>query len=263
MDKFEKLKELIASYESAAVAFSAGVDSTFLLYAAHEALGDKLVAVTASSCFFPESEAEEAEIICKKLNVRHIILKEDVLSVKGVKENPKDRCYLCKRELFSHIKRTAEENGLKEVIEGSNTDDTGDYRPGLKALSELGIKSPLRETGLGKAQIREISKKLGLKTWDKPSYACLASRIPYGEEITEEKLFRIDRAEQYLRELGFRQLRVRLYGRMARIELEPSDIQRALDLTLREKITGRFRELGFSHTALDLEGYRTGSLNVW
>ena len=130
-------------------------------------------------------------------------------------------------------------------------------------MSELGIKSPLRETGLGKAEIREISKKLGLKTWDKPSYACLASRIPYGEEITEEKLFRIDRAEQYLRELGFRQLRVRLYGRMARIELEPSDIQRALDLTLREKITGRFRELGFSHTALDLDGYRTGSLNVW
>ena len=263
MDKFEKLKELIASYESAAVAFSAGVDSTFLLYAAREALGDKLVAVTASSCFFPESEAEEAEMICEKLNVRHIILKEDVLSVKGVKENPKDRCYQCKRELFSRIKRTAEENGLKEVIEGSNTDDTGDYRPGLKALSELGIKSPLRETGLGKAEIREISKKLGLKTWDKPSYACLASRIPYGEEITEEKLLRIDRAEQYLRELGFRQLRVRLYGRMARIELEPSDIQRALDLTLREKITGRFRELGFSHTALDLEGYRTGSLNVW
>ena len=184
-----------------------------------------------------------------------------ILTVPHVKENPEDRCYYCKHALFSHMKEIAAEKGLACVVDGSNLDDDGDYRPGHRALRELGIVSPLHEAGLYKQDIRDLSKALGLPTWDKPSFACLASRFPYGTELTPEGLDRVNLAEEFLMDRGFRQLRVRAHGNIARIELLPSDIPRMLDESLREKTAAYFRKLGFAYTALDLLGYRTGSLN--
>lgn len=274
--KYEKLKEHLASFGSLAVAFSGGVDSAFLLYTAREALGDKLLAVTVSSCFNPERELAEAREFCSERKIPMLVLQEDVLRIEGIVRNPKDRCYLCKRALFGRILAAAEENGLNAVAEGSNVDDTGDYRPGMKALAELGIRSPLRECGFTKQEIRALSKRFALPTWDKQSFACLASRFPYGEMISEEKLAMTGRAEQYLLDLGFRQLRVRVHESaaaqdhsgeehpchyLARIELLPQDFARSMEEETRTKIYDAFREIGFAYTALDIRGYRTGSMN--
>ncbi|MCC8013573.1 MAG: ATP-dependent sacrificial sulfur transferase LarE [Eubacterium sp.] len=260
-EKYDKLKEYLLSLESVTIAFSGGVDSTFLLKAAHDALGDKAIAVTAKSKVFPEREMKEAEAFCKEEGIRQIVFGFNELEIEGFKDNPHDRCYICKRELMSKIKTVAEENNLNCVAEGSNTDDLGDYRPGLQAVSELGIKSPLRYAGLNKTEIRELSKMIGLKTYDKPSFACLASRFPYGEEITGKKLIMVDRAEQLLLNLGFNQIRVRIQGETARIEACEEDIPKLFEKDVREKIIQKFKKYGFTYISADLQGYRTGSMN--
>ena len=259
--KYEKIKEYIASFKSVAIAFSSGVDSTFLLYAAKEALGDNVIAVTATSCSFPERELNEAKAYCEQNGIKHYIIKSEELNIEGFAKNPKNRCYLCKRELFEKIGGVAKENGIEVVAEGSNLDDDGDYRPGLQAVRELGVKSPLREIGFTKAEIRELSKEFGLPTWEKQSFACLASRFPYGDIITEDKLKRVDKAEQLLIDMGFGQLRVRIHGDVARIELYPAEFERFMDEKIRVEVYKKFKEFGFSYVALDVLGYRTGSMN--
>ena len=261
LDKYRELKDYMASFGSVVIAFSGGVDSTFLLYAANEALGDKVMAVTASSASFPEREMSEAIEYCRQKGIRHEIVKSEELDIEGFSHNPKNRCYLCKKELFEKILAIAHRFGHNEVAEGSNVDDEGDYRPGLTAISELGIKSPLRHVGFTKNEIRALSEYLGLPTWNKPSFACLASRIPYGDEITKSKLAMVDKGEQYLLDLGFHQVRVRLHGDIARIELEPKDFDHFMKEDIRKSVYKKFKEIGFTYVALDILGYRTGSMN--
>ena len=257
--KYQALQNYLKDLGGVVIAFSSGVDSTFLLKTAHDVLGDRAVAVTARSCSFPKRELTEAEDFCRQQGIRHIIIDSEELSVEGFAQNPKNRCYLCKRELFTKILNVAKENGLPYVAEGSNIDDNGDYRPGLTAVAELGIKSPLREVGLTKEEIRQLSKELNLPTWDKQSFACLASRFVYGETITEEKLSMVDKAEQRLLDLGLHQVRVRIHGRIARIEVEPSEFPKILDNA--SELNDYFRQLGFTYVALDLGGYKMGSMN--
>lgn len=257
--KQQNLCEYIKRLGSVAVAFSSGVDSTFLLKTAHDLLGDKAIAVTACSCSFPQRELNEAKSFCEKEGIRHIIVASEELSIEGFAQNPKNRCYLCKRELFTKIKKIAAENGIEYVAEGSNLDDNGDYRPGLTAVAELGIKSPLREAGLSKADIRALSKEMGLSTWDKQSFACLASRFVYGETITEEKLGMVDKAEQKLLDMGFHQVRVRIHGKIARIEVEPAEFGKIINAA--DELNNYFQELGFTYVTLDLGGYKMGNMN--
>lgn len=260
-EKYQDLLGYLKSLESVVVAFSSGVDSTFLLNAAKEALGDRVLAVTASSCSFPERELKEAKAFCEQMGIRHVICKSEELDIEGFRQNPKNRCYLCKHELFEKIWAIAEENHMRAVVEGSNVDDDGDYRPGLMAVKELGVKSPLRQVGLTKAEIRELSKELDLPTWDKQSFACLSSRFVYGETISEEKLQMVDKAEQLLLDLGFHQLRVRIHGMMARIEVSPDELPRLVQDDIREQVYNYLKELGFTYVTMDLGGYRMGSMN--
>lgn len=262
IQKQNRLEEILREIGSTAVAYSSGVDSTYLLYEAHKVLGERAFAVTAVSCFFPQRESEEAENFCRSRGIRHLILTIDELKIPGIRQNPQNRCYLCKSALFSRLKQTAADEGTAFVSEGSNLDDLGDYRPGLKALAELGIRSPLREAGLTKTDIRALSQEAGLPTWSKPSFACLASRFVYGETITKEKLAMVEAAEEYLISLGFHQLRVRIHGDMARIELEPDAMKRVFKDNIAEQIDHKLRELGFSYVSLDLRGYRMGSMNA-
>jgi uncharacterized protein len=259
---YEKLKEKIAGCKKALIAFSGGVDSTLLLKCAVDVLGkEKVIAATALSETYPAWQLEDASRTAASLEVTHVKFETEELSIHGFRENPPDRCYHCKKELYQKLINLAEEEGCDAVFDGSNLDDTGDYRPGLKALKELGIRSPLIEAGFTKSQIREVSKSLGLATWDKPSFACLSSRFPYGTEITEEALSMVDSAEKFLRELGFRQMRVRHYGFLARIEVGRDELDRLFAVDVREKVTSVFKEIGYRYVCVDLEGYRTGSMN--
>lgn len=260
-EKKQKLENYLRELGSLAVAFSSGVDSTFLLKVAKDVLGDKAIAVTAKSCSFPGRELDEATAFCEKEGIRQIVIESGELDIDGFRQNPKNRCYICKRELFTKIIRTAQENGIEYVAEGSNMDDNGDYRPGLMAVAELGVKSPLRYAELTKEEIRELSKEMGLPTWDKPSFACLASRFVYGETISEEKLHMVDQAEQLLLDLGFRQMRVRIHGNIARIEVLPEEIGKLTEEPIRTKVYTTLKALGFAYVTMDLSGYRTGSMN--
>ena len=260
-EKKQHLENYLRELGSVVVAFSSGVDSTFLLKVAHDVLGGRAIAVTARSCSFPARELNEAKAFCQAEGIGQIVVETDELSIEGFSQNPKNRCYLCKRQLFTRFRDIARERGFAFVAEGSNLDDNGDYRPGLAAVAELGIKSPLREAGLTKEDIRALSRELGLPTWDKPSFACLASRFVYGETITGEKLSMVDRAEQRLLDLGFRQVRVRIHGDIARIEIDRGQFEKIIRPEISDQLDRYFRELGFLYVTLDLGGYQMGSMN--
>ncbi len=260
--KLEKLEAYIRELGSLAIGFSGGVDSTFLLAVAYEVLGNNVIAVTGADASVPERELKEAKAFCDERGIRHIICTVDPLKEEGYRHNSPDRCYFCKHGIFTEVKKIADENDIRYMAEGSNMDDIGDYRPGLKAAAELSVKSPLRECGLYKNDIRMISKAMGLPTWSKPAYACLASRFVYGEEITEKKLRMIDEAEQFLIEKGFLEERVRIHGNMARIEVPAKDILRLSEDKMRAAVCEKFKEIGFLFVTLDLEGYRLGSMNA-
>lgn len=259
--KYGQLKDRIASEGKASVAFSGGVDSVFLLYAAREALGDQVLALTVSLHAVPKKELAEAKEFCRAHGIRHRIECVDEFTIEGFADNPPDRCYLCKKALFTEMKRVAQEEGFPALMEGSNLDDQGDYRPGLRALKELQIQSPLKEAGFTKAEIREMSRRLGLSTWEKPSMACIASRFVYGERITPEKMDMVEQAEEYLTAFGFVQRRVRMHGTLARIELLPEDMDRMMEAGRYKSVQEKLSSLGFSYVTLDLSGFQSGSMN--
>lgn len=259
--KLARLKEIIADTGGMLVAFSGGVDSTLLTKVAFDVLGERALAVTVRSKIHPSFEEREAAEIAEAIGIRYLVLDADPLEVEGFAANPPERCYICKKAILSALLDIARKEGLPAVAEGSNASDVGDFRPGMKAVAELGVLSPLKDVDLTKDEIREISRGLGLATWDKPSYACLASRIPYGHEITGEKLRAVDAAEDYLRGKGYRVLRVRHHGDVARIELAPDEMKRFAAEEDFDEVSRAFRGFGFRYAALDLEGYRTGSLN--
>jgi pyridinium-3,5-biscarboxylic acid mononucleotide sulfurtransferase len=261
LNKFEKLKSVINNTESLAIAFSGGVDSTFLLKVAHEVLGDRAIAITACSSTYPEREFKEAVEFAGSLGVKHLVITSEELDIEGFSDNPVNRCYYCKNELFTKMLKVAKENSIKYVADGSNIDDLGDYRPGMKAVKELGVVSPLKEAGFSKEDIRAMSREMGLATWDKQAFACLSSRFPYGQKITREKLEMVDKAEQFLLDSGFRQVRVRHHGEIARIEVSMLERSKFFNDEFMDIVYAKFKEIGFTYTSLDLKGYRTGSMN--
>lgn len=260
-EKLNKLKENIRNMGSLAVSFSGGVDSTFLLKVAADVLGNQALAVTARSSTYPERELKEAETFAKSIGVKHIVIDSEELDIKGYSDNPVNRCYYCKHELFEKIKEVARQNGIRYVSDGSNLDDLGDYRPGMQAAKELEVISPLKAAEMTKDDIRLLSKEMGLPTWNKPAFACLASRFPYGQKITREKLVMVDKAEQFLLDLGFRQVRVRHHGDLARIEVGHGELSRFFNEEFMAKVYDKFKGIGFTYVTLDLKGYRTGSMN--
>ena len=260
-EKYEKLLALLKSYDSVAVAFSGGVDSTFLTAAAKEALGDNAVAVIGRSPTYPKRELDQAVALATTLGVRFEIVDTDEMDNPAFAQNAPDRCFHCKTILFETIGNVAKKVGVKVMLEGSNADDTGDYRPGMNAAKQLGVKTPLLAVGLTKAEIRELSKAMGLPTWNKPAMACLSSRIPYGETITLKRLGRIEKAEYALRDMGLDQLRVRDHGDVARIEVSRERIASLASDAIRPNIVDALKTAGYQYVCLDLTGYRTGAMN--
>lgn len=262
--KLAKLRDELASLGSALVAFSGGVDSSFLLKVCVDTFkdnGGRVLAVTARSSTYPSSELDGAVELAKDIGAEHMIIDSEELEIEGFSDNPPDRCYFCKNELFGKLSEIAKKENLAVILDGANADDMADYRPGAKAARELGILSPLQETGLTKNEIRAFSKQMGLTTWEKPALACLASRFPYGTTITAEKLEMVEMAERALHALGFGQLRVRHHGDVARIELDPDEISKAVQPEIAEKIQKTLRAIGFNYVSVDIAGYRTGSMN--
>lgn len=258
--KYTQLGEILKEMERVVVAFSGGVDSAFLLRSAIEFLGkDNVLAITADSETYPEREKEEAIAIAKELGATHRVIHTSELAIPGYAENPTNRCYFCRNSLFDHLIPIAHELGYKHVIFGAIADDLGEHRPGLQAAHEQGVRAPLMEAKIRKSEIRHLSRQFGLRTWDKPSFACLASRIPYGDEITAKKLSMIDEAEDFLFQLGFKQMRVRQHGNLARIELDADRMAEMLSVA--ETVYARLQEIGYDYITLDLKGYRSGSLN--
>ena len=260
-EKLSKLKEVVSKLESVVVAFSGGVDSTLVAKVCHDALKDNSMAVTARSETYPDFEFKEAQTLAKEIGIKHLVIDTSELAIEGFANNPPERCYFCKSELFGKLKDIAKQHGFLNVADGANLDDTKEFRPGLEASRELNVKSPLKEAGLTKKDIREVSKMLNLPNWNKPAYACMSSRFPYGQSITEEKLSMVSKAEEYLRGLGLVQFRVRHHETIARIEVLPEDIHILTNSPAREELTAKFKEIGFTYVTLDLEGYRSGSMN--
>ncbi|WP_026476620.1 ATP-dependent sacrificial sulfur transferase LarE [Alkaliphilus transvaalensis] len=260
-DKYLKLKEILKNLNSGAVAFSGGVDSTFLLKVAHDVLGKNVIAVTARSSTYPEREFNEATQYAKEFGVKHVVIVSEELDIEGFAQNPVNRCYYCKHELFTKVRDVAQEHGISHVLDGSNFDDISDFRPGMHAAKELKVVSPLKEAGLTKDDIRQLSKELGVPTWNKPAFACLSSRFPYGHEITAPKLKMVELAEQFLLDLGFRQIRVRHHEKIARIEIAKEERIKLFNTDLMDQIGTYFKKIGFDYATVDLLGYRTGSMN--
>jgi pyridinium-3,5-biscarboxylic acid mononucleotide sulfurtransferase len=259
MSKLGKLKKILKDMRSVLLAYSGGADSTFLLKASQDFLGDKVLAVTAVSATYPAKELSAAKKLASALKARHKIIRTSELNQEDFVSNPVNRCYFCKKELFHRLKKIARKQNLNFVIDASNATDKKDFRPGDKAKKELGIRSPLQEAGFSKSEIRRFSRKLKLATWDKPSLACLASRIPYGSKITSAALAQIEKAENLLNKMGFKQARLRHYGRLCRIEVEADKIAELIKK--RSLVVAKLKKLGYNYITLDLQGYRTGSLN--